>query len=279
MMPTSALRPNQINKYQAQWEFANARADIQTTPPWVQIARSNLCNFTCVYCTDHRAGNEIPRTKNEGEAWERLLTLIPRSEQMAFHGVSEFMTDPEFFDIVNRCGSARVVLTINTNGSVCTAKHRDLLASYPERINLIFSIDAATPETYLHIRRWDFARVIQNVRLYVACLRSRPHPTFIALSYVVTKSNVHEMAAFVLLGKSLGVDYVRFSRLHEYPGLDWRIETTPGRYFDYREECVDHFAEAYNRNVDDARKTAELSGMAVELPPPIAERAVEKVPT
>jgi MoaA/NifB/PqqE/SkfB family radical SAM enzyme len=279
MMPTSVLRPNQVNKYQACWEFAHAHADVQTTPPWVQIARSNLCNFSCVYCPDHRDGNEIPLTRTEGEAWEGLLALIPRSEMMAFHGVSEFMIDPDFFDIVNRCASARVMLSINTNGSVCTARHRDVLVSYPEPISLIFSIDAATPETYLHIRRWDFARVLQNVKSYVACLRPRPHLTFITLSFVITKSNVHEMAPFVLLGKSLGVDYVRFSRLLEYQCFDWRVETTPGRYFDYREECTGHFVEAYNRNVDDARKAAELSGMAVELPPPIAERAVEKVPT
>lgn len=268
--PNSVLRPNQVNKYRAHWEFANAQSAVQTTPPWIQVARSNLCNFTCVYCSDHRLGNTIPRTRNEGEAWDRLLTLIPRSETMAFHGVSEFMMDPEFSDIVTRCARAKVALIINTNGSVCTPKHRELLAAYPESLTMIFSVDAATPETFRHIRGWDFQRVIENIRAYVACLRPRSCHTFIMLSFVITKSNVHEMVQFVALGKSLGVDFIRFSRLHEYTGLDWRIETAAGRIFDYREECTPHFVDEHNRNVVAAQAAAEVEGVAVELPPLMA---------
>jgi MoaA/NifB/PqqE/SkfB family radical SAM enzyme len=214
-MSSDELRLNQKNKYRALWEFARGVANVATTPPTLQIARTNICNFRCVYCTDHRAGNNIPRTKNEGETWQRLLQLIPRSETLSFHGISEFMIDPEFFDIVRRCTEAEASLFINTNGSVCGERHLDALVNYKGYLSMNFSLDAATPETFKRIRGRDFERIIRNIKTYVERFEPRRDQTWISLSFVITKSNVHEMATFVSLAKELKANAIKFYRLHE----------------------------------------------------------------
>lgn len=267
------LRLNQRNKYQALWEFAHGTSDVATTPPNLQIARSNLCNFKCVYCIDHREGNTVPRTVNEGATWQMLLGLIPRSESLAFHGISEFMIDLEFFDTVRRCAEAGATLSINTNGSVCTPKHVEALAAYPGALLMNFSMDAATPETFMRIRGWDFWRVVRNIKTYVERFASREHFTSVTMSFVITKSSVADMLPMVLLAKALRVDGVKYYRLHEYAGLDWRIQAKAGGAFDYREESTYAFSQEYNRAVENTRQAAELLQVNIELPATISEEA------
>lgn len=273
----SESRLNQKNRYQALWEFANGQSTVRTTPPTLQISRTNVCNFKCVYCTDHRLGNEIPRTKNEGETWQRLLQLIPRSETLSFHGISEFMVDPEFFDIVRRCGEAQVSLFINTNGSVCGPRYVDVLAGYPGRLSINFSLDAATPETFLRIRGSDFDRILRNIRTYIGRFEPRRDRTWLSLSFVIMKSNVGEIPAFVHLAKDLTVHAVKFYRLHEYPGLAWEIPTKAGPLFNYRSECAGHFVEEFNQKIEEARRLAEEYRLYIELPARITEAETRQV--
>lgn len=260
------LRPNQKNSYRAMWEFAHGEQDVHSTPPGLQIARSNTCNFNCVYCSDHRKGNSVERSKLGDRAWDDLLGLIPRSETMAFHGISEFMMDPQFFDIVQRCADAGTSLRINTNGSVCTPKYINALVGFPNFITIDFSLDAASPETFTRIRGWDFWRVIRNIKTYVDAFEARRGLTYVTLSFVITKSNVHEMLPFLYLGKLLKMNSLIYYRLHEYEGLDWRIETKDGGVFNYREEITSQFAVKYNQEVINVRKAADLLGIKVELP-------------
>ena len=272
----SALRLNQKNKYRALWEFAHGMTDVKSTPPNLQIARSNICNFHCVYCIDHRVGNQILRTKNAGKTWQKLLELIPRSEVLAFHGVSEFMIDPEFFDIIRRCAEAGAALSINTNGSVCTPKYLDALADYPHHLSINFSLDAATPETYLRIRGWDFWRIVRNIKTYVERCEARRGTTWLSLSFVITKSNVQDMMPLVFLAKALHVDSIKYYRLHEYEGLDWRVETKAGGIFDYREECTRKFGQEYNRAIEHTRQAAEILGVHIELPASLTEAELQE---
>lgn len=260
------LRVFHENKYLALWEFVHGVDDVQSTPVTLQIARTNSCNFKCVYCSDHRTGNQIPRTNISDSVWQDLVGIVDRAEVLAFHGISEFMIDKDFFDIVARCAAAGGMLSLNTNGSVCTEKHLAVLESYPGTININFSVDAATPEMFNRIRGWDFLRVLDNIRAYVTRFQSRRDRTWITLSFVITKSNVSEMVPFVYLAKALDVDAIHYWRLHEYDGLDWRVETKTGNLFDYRKETVDNFREEYNRQIENTRRVAEIVGIDAELP-------------
>jgi MoaA/NifB/PqqE/SkfB family radical SAM enzyme len=197
--------------------------------------------------------------------------LIPRSETLSFHGISEFMIDPEFFDIVRRCAEAEASLFINTNGSVCGERHLDVLANYPGRLSLNFSLDAATSETFLRIRGKNFERIIRNIQTYIERFESRRDRMWISLSFVITKSNVKEMTLFVSLAKKLKANAVKFYRLHEYDGLDWQITTETGDVFDYRAECTGKFANEFNSGIEQARHLAQQLGLYIEIPAQLIE--------
>jgi molybdenum cofactor biosynthesis enzyme MoaA len=264
----SELRPNQRNQYRALWELARGLTQVASTPPSLQLARSNTCNFKCVYCIDHRAGNQVPRVQLQGDVWENLVSLIPRSTSLGFHGISEFFVDREFFDILHQCAASGVALSLNTNASVCSPRHLDALANYPGYIWITFSLDAATPETFLRIRGQDFWRTVGNVKAYIDRFQPRRSETHVSLSFVITRSSVREMTPFLYLGKALGVDSVTYFRLHEYDGLDWEVETRHGGSFNYRGECVGTFAAQYNEELERVRRAAVILGVKVDLPAP-----------
>jgi MoaA/NifB/PqqE/SkfB family radical SAM enzyme len=276
MLP-SEIKLNQKNKYLALWEFAHGIADVKSTPPNLQIARSNICNFKCVYCAEHRIGNRMPRTRFEEDIWQKLLGLIPRCDMLAFHGIGEFMIDPEFFDIVRRCAESGATLSLNTNGSVCTTKHIDVLANYPGYLLINFSIDAATPETYLRIRGRDFLKIVRNIKAYVDRFEARSDKTWIALSFVITRSSVKDMVPLVFLAKALKVNSINYYRLNEYEGLDWQIETKAGGIFDYHEECTRKFGIEYNRELEITRQVAKTFGVQIQLPAPLTEAEFQEV--
>jgi MoaA/NifB/PqqE/SkfB family radical SAM enzyme len=265
----SELRLNQRNRYRAFWELAHGAARVRSTPPSLQIAKNNLCNFKCVYCIDHRPGNTISRTRLDGAVWKGLLNLIPNSAELGFHGISEFFIDTEFFDILARCAAAGAALSLNTNGSVCTPRHVEALANYPGFLWITFSLDAASPETFLRIRGQDFTRILRNVMTYIDRFESRRANTGIFVSFVINRSSVKEMLPFLYLAKALRADTATYFRMHEYEGLDWAVEASHGGTFNYRQECVGSFAEEYNRELEKVRLAAAALGMNVDLPAPL----------
>ena len=265
-MADHSTRLNLRNRYQALWEFQRGVAVPATYPAVLQVALNNLCNFKCVYCTDQREGNTEPRTQLEGKTWEDVQRALPFAETLAFHGISEFFVDKKFFDLVASCAAAGANLSLNTNGSVATPKHVELLTNYPGHLEVNFSIDAATKETFTRIRGWDFDRVIRNIKTYVEAFKARQRSTFMSVSFVITRSNVHELVPFVRLAKELGVQEVKFYRLHEYGALSWTITAPDGKRFDYRSECTDRFKELYNEQVRAATAAAEAAGLRLEIP-------------
>ncbi len=270
-----SLLPNEANRLRAQWEFARGQAEVVSTPARLQLGRSNICNFHCVYCSDHRAGNTIPRSRLEGATWDHLARLIPRATFLGFHGVSEFFLDPDFFAILDTCAAARVGLMLNTNGSVCTPRYLQALTDYPAPLEITFSIDAATPATYQRLRGWDFARLQENIRRYQAAFRDRAHPLLVIYSLVLMRSNLDEVVPFLHLAKSLGPGCVSLIPLNQYEGLNWRIADPLGRPFDYVAECPGSVRQAYNRALELARRTAVELDLKLFLPPPLAEHEAQ----
>ncbi|MFN7455602.1 MAG: radical SAM protein [Pseudobdellovibrionaceae bacterium] len=250
------------------WDFALGNSHTKSIPPVLQIGRSNICNFKCVYCPDHRIGNRVPREKLDQTAWGRLAQLIPRAELLSFHGISEFLLDPDFFSIVETCQQAQNSLSLNTNGSICTDKHIEVLKNYSGYLIMTFSIDAASESTYRRIRGADFWKITENIRTYIKSFSSRRHATWLNASFVVTVSNMHEIVDFVYLSKALGFDSVRFHLLHQYDGLDWKVTTKDGSEFDYVKELPANQAEEYNKQVVLATKAAKVLEIELEIPAP-----------
>lgn len=275
--PADTTPKNVHNHDRALWEFAHGVSVPQTFPTVLQVALNNLCNFKCVYCTDQREGNTVPRSQIDGQLWADLLEVIPYADVIAFHGVSEFFIDRNFFDLVERCRASGTALSLNTNGSVATPRHIEVLRTCPTDIDINFSIDAASAGTFTRIRGWDFERVLRNIRLYVEAFSNRSHGTTVSLSFVILRSNVYEMVPFLHLAKDLGIRDVKFYRMHEYGSFAWKIQAPDGGEFDYREECTDRFKVLYNRHVLATMAEASLLGLRLEIPAVCDDREIAAV--
>ena len=260
------LRLNQWNRHLADWEFRRGATEVRSTPPSIQIARNNVCNFRCVYCRDHFPGNDFPRHHVSEERFQELLDLVPRCDVVSFFGISEFTVDPRFFELVELAASAGATLTINSNGSVCTPRHVETLARYPGRLNLVFSVDAATPAVFRRLRGGDFWRVLENLRTYVGGMQARRDRTELVFTFVVTRTSIGDMLPALYLARTLGFDEVRYYLLHEYQGLDWKTVDPDGVPFDYLEERVSTIVDAYRRAHDEVEAAARLLGFRIELP-------------
>ena len=108
------------------------------------------------------------------------------------------------------------------------------------------------------IRGQDFWRIVRNIRAYMDRFEKRRDITWVSLSFVIARTSIKDMMPFVFLAKALKVDVIKYYRLHEYDGLDWRVETKAGGIFDYRNECVGKFGEEYNHEIERTRKAAEI---------------------
>ncbi len=260
------LPANIRNRYRSIWDFASGETRPESLPSTLQIALDNRCNFHCSYCPDHRANSTIPRTELAGAVREKTLALIPYVETLAFHGVSEFLIDRNFFDILEVCAASRARLSINTNGSVWSERHAEAFRSYPAMLDFNISVDAATAASYTRIRGWSYERLLVNIRRFAEVLRQRTAPTWSSLSFVIMRTNVGEMADFVRLAGEHGFRAVKFYRLHEYGSFSWQIESADGKPFDYRDECADRFPEEHDANVLAASAVAAELGLAIEVP-------------
>lgn len=267
--PHVQLPENRVNRLQGHWEFATHQTQLDATPSWLQIGRSNHCNLHCIYCGDHRPGNSVPRSKLDGAVWESLLAQAERSTMASFHGISEFFLDPEFFSTLARCAAGRVGLFLNTNATVCTPRHLTAIQEYPARLELNISIDAATPETYRRVRGWDFDRLMENVRKFVSAMQARRHSGFTSLSFVIQRSTVHEMTQFVEMAHRLGADEATFLPLIEWENLGWDIVAFDGGRFDYRQEGPSHFAQVFNEHLQAAHDLGDRLNLNVNLPSPM----------
>ena len=263
-----ALTAAQLNRYRAMWEFSAGVAAPESGPTSLQIGLSNRCNLQCVYCAEQREGNTFPRLVLSKLARDRLSGVLESADTLGFFGISEFMIEPDFFETVAWCAQRGINLSITTNGTVCTPKHLDALGNFPGYIDIAFSVVAATADTYRYVRGWDFTRLLDNIRRYLDRFAAQPMRRFPAMSFVIMRSNMHEMVPFVHLAHSLGCRMVRFWRLVQI-AENWNIPAPDGQPFDYQAEMYTLVPDAYNRALDDTRRAARELNMGLDLPGPI----------
>lgn len=215
----------------------------------------NQCNLRCVMCWH----TNLP----EAERLPPAVPNLPRSDLLsildnpAFEkttisvvGGGEPFLYPYLEDLLLRAPTKDRRLMIMTNGT--------LLQRYPllwevasrEKITLMFSIDAATPETYAQVRPpglWD--DLMRNIERVTDLRRGNPQLE-ISSSFVVLKQNVGELLDFLKLNAAWGSNYV-----HIHPAIKsdfpeaWHVDLSDPDYVRTIQE-VSAFAWAHDIALD-----------------------------
>ena len=195
------------------WEFAHGEAVLSTYPWNITIPIADVCNARCTFCTSWLEGtrvlnlDEVPQFA-EVLRYARLLGIAGHGEPLAHPRCDElFEKMASYLD--PRCESY-----IITNGVFLEKRKQSL-----RRLNLRtynISLNAATAETHdtvMGLGSEAFGTILTSIQR-LSKERDKTHvppgKTAVAvnISFVINRDNVHEMANFVRLGNTMGVNNI-----------------------------------------------------------------------
>jgi MoaA/NifB/PqqE/SkfB family radical SAM enzyme len=240
-------------------EIRAGKSVLQSLPATVNIEFSGRCNVwpPCTYCVGkHAPGYQEPPpiTKEQlGPYWKYLL----QADRVNDTTYGEPLMYPEIHELIDRMGRAGVKFGFTSNGLLLTEKKARLLARHGDRVDICISVNAASKEIYYLHQGKDFDKLITNIERFVAIHRQvRPgRPVPLALSFIVMRSNRHEVIDFIRLGRRLGVRTVLFRHLFDL-GEDRFEANVFGQHFVYGRERLPF--EDYKEIEREIRATEEF---------------------
>lgn len=186
----------------------------QKIPTIVGIETVNYCNSRCIFCPLFQGKDQIdrkirPRTTMSIELFEKIFREIASwkvgAELIYLNVHGEPLLDQSFKErlaILKNFGLTPRV-DLQTNGELLTPEvSAAIVRSGMARITLGF--DGATPEVYeSHRVGCHYELVLKNIADFVAVRKRLRGATRLAIQYVRTKRNVHEVAAAYHLFREL----------------------------------------------------------------------------
>jgi MoaA/NifB/PqqE/SkfB family radical SAM enzyme len=240
LFQTPTSREAYENTVKVVHEILDGVEHVESTPPSVTFTVEQNCNIRCVMCSVVFGGPEIegtPRVLSAAGA-EELIPLFPKIRSLALMG-GEPTLAPVTRELLARYDAERypdATAFMTTNGLLLTPKYT--AAFRKTRLNVMISINAATPETYEHItgRRGGFERVVENIRALLDPQTGPEHRPVIMLSFVVMKDTYREVPDFLRLAQELGTT-VRLQAVYGELGgqsifTDEALLTTVSEFFD-----------------------------------------------
>jgi Iron-sulfur cluster-binding domain len=183
---------------------------------------------------------------------ERLRFLMPYLGRLTVVGLAEVFWKGRVFEVLEQFEFQKYnrgcFFTTFTNGTQFDEQTQERFIEMCPKALLLFSLDAATPETYRKVRRINaFSRIVENIRGFV---RRRGSTQSVRIANNINLINVDECVKMVELGKDLGVDGIVFNPTHTAAKKRDDIEWAVVNDSNYR-----RFAEAENMIL---RRAAEL---------------------
>jgi radical SAM protein with 4Fe4S-binding SPASM domain len=228
-------------------------AKVPALPIHVQVEPTDKCNMDCSFCA-HSKVIQHPRSMNLEEFQGIVDTIHPK--KITLSGYGEPLMNRALPRMIVYAKSKGIAVNTTSNLTLLRTEKRaaELIRSGLDLINV--SVDAASPETYLAVRGQDFFdRILAGIRLLLrtkAELNSRtPH---VRISFVINKRNLHQVADFVRLAHSLGVDLPFFQILQLTAIGDRKERLISGVPYE-------HFRQA----LEEGRAVARELGMSTNL--------------
>lgn len=187
-------------------------------PISLSIEPTTACNLRCPECPSGLRSFTRPTGKLERDLLQKVLNDVKtHCTYINFYFQGEPYLHPHFFELVRMADDAGIYTATSTNAHFLDDRRaKRTVESGLDR--LIISIDGTEQNTYESYRKeGDLSKVIEGTKQVVKwkrALKSRtPHLIF---QFLVVKPNEHQIADVKRLGKSLGVDEVRFKTAQVY---------------------------------------------------------------
>ena len=184
----------------------------------LQIEPTDHCNLSCAMCQPHHLGWEqihgVPKGLMDPGLYRRIVDGLvadgARFDHLIFQWLGEPSIHPGLEEMIayaqERLWRQVGYLRVDTNAVLLTPERMArLVAIYRRRpelpLLLVFTLDAASPETYLRVKGRDaLGRVRRHVRRFIverARLELEDVRLNVQLQFVLQEGNAHELGDFV----------------------------------------------------------------------------------
>lgn len=187
--------------------------DAPPLPVRLHLELTNRCAYDCATCARRALGLGDPARDLSTADVLRIIGDLPHLRTVALQVNGESLVHPWLGDILRLLRSRGIAAELNTMGLLLDSRRRGIVIDQ-ELALLCVSLDAATPETYRAVRGEDFGCVVENLRAVIDERRARrASDPRVSLWMTVTRRNVAEIPALVLLAAEVGADEVYLQRL------------------------------------------------------------------
>jgi MoaA/NifB/PqqE/SkfB family radical SAM enzyme len=247
------------NKQAILEECASASLHVEHLPYYYEVHLAMPCNEKCIMCVPDGKHSRAQISLEEFTAF--FDQIKPVAEHLTLIGGETFMY-PWFNQVLDMLAQHPITVTIITNGTMLTEKVAPRLIAL-HGLELKFSVDAATRDTYYRIRGRDvFDKVIANIKRFSDTTRDKPNIVRI-LVFIVMRENLNEVLPFVDLARSLGVNRVYFQPVKHVS--TWKVENGTGWLFDGSVQSCESFRDEYNDVMIQARDKCERLGLGHDI--------------
>ena len=165
-------------------------------------ALTSRCNIHCIMCDTWRTPWEIPQ-----RTYEEIRSLLPYLEHVIWLGGEVFLSK-YFEELIEETKEyPYLAQRINTNGLLITEEWAEKLLQ--NNVELIYSIDGVTKQTYEYIRRGArFEDLIKSLEI-IKRMRIKYKEFHLRMNVVIMRSNYQEIEAFIDFAKEYGLDLVQ----------------------------------------------------------------------
>jgi MoaA/NifB/PqqE/SkfB family radical SAM enzyme len=226
-------------------EIHARRTRLRSAPATVNIELTGKCNFkpACTFCVGKNAPNYEEPGHMDAEQLTRYWPDLLRSQRVNDCSYGETLLYPNLDEVVERLTSNGVRFGFTTNGLLLSERRSRFLIEHADRVELVVSLNAATQETFWQLHGQSFGRVVGNVERFIRIHRElrpgRPLPLY--LSFIVMRSNRHEVMDFLRLALRLGVERVILRHLFDLRVGEYSSDNF-GQHFAYEHERLPYAA-------------------------------------
>ena len=178
-----------------------------SAPLEVFIAITNQCNLACKHCNVYPTRNStIDLTTDE---WIRFIGRLAELKVFTLwiSGGEPFMRD-DIFKIFYEIEQRHFKYGLNTNAILIDEVTSRRISELKKLNSIVVSLDGSTPEIHDKLRgKGSFDRTIQGIKNLLKYNRN------VSTYTTVTRYNYRDSENIIILGKSLGLEAVKFNEL------------------------------------------------------------------
>lgn len=184
-------------------------------PTTIHVVLANVCNLKCIHCPYHSPLYK-PFHKShffdnkifmDWEIYKKIVSYAAKNKiVLRFGQLEEPLLHKNLFDFIEYAKIQGVpYIHLTTNGTLMNREKADkLIKSGIDSI--IFSIDAAEPETYRKIRGFDLKVLEENIRYFTQ--KAKKRGIRVAVAFIQQEPAIQEKEAFIRKWRNYGVNEI-----------------------------------------------------------------------